>query len=78
MKTIVIYHEPQECGDPYFLILNAETGKEVQTIGQEKLQRNSVMATGILACRKHGLYLLENIFSLLLKQINSGLNITNT
>ena len=32
MKTIVIYHEPQECGDPFFLILNAETGKEVQTI----------------------------------------------
>lgn len=32
MKTIVIYHEPQECGDPYFLLINAETGEAVRCI----------------------------------------------
>lgn len=32
MKTIVIYHEPQECGDPFFLLINAETGKEIRYI----------------------------------------------
>ncbi len=32
MGQIVIYHNPQECGNPFFMILDSEIGKLLQTI----------------------------------------------
>ena len=32
MKTIAIYHAPQECGNPYVLLVNLEDGQVIKTI----------------------------------------------
>lgn len=32
MGQIVIYHEPQECGNPFFMVLDSVNGKVTQTI----------------------------------------------
>ena len=32
MKTLAIYHAPQECGQPYVLLINLENGQIVRTI----------------------------------------------
>jgi hypothetical protein len=32
MNVIVIYHHPQECGDPYLAFISQQTGKVVETV----------------------------------------------
>ena len=32
MGQIIIYHQPQECGNPFFMILNSIDGKVIQVI----------------------------------------------
>ena len=32
MNTIVIYHQPQECGSPYLTFISQETGQVVETV----------------------------------------------
>ena len=32
MNVIVIYHHPQECGDPFLTFISQETGEEVDTV----------------------------------------------
>lgn len=32
MRTIVIYHAPQECGSPYFMFINAKDGQVMQNV----------------------------------------------
>ena len=32
MNVIVIYHHPQECGDPYLTFISQQTGEVVETV----------------------------------------------
>lgn len=31
MKQLAIYHEPQECGEPFVMLVDLETGKEIKS-----------------------------------------------